>query len=94
MADLPVIDLDDSAENRNWLRIVAAQGEHEAGKLTDAQYQQRLAELRGEVPPSEGPEIVVLDPNDPEGAYKQLMAQYHKHQDEAGESNKSDDTVA
>jgi hypothetical protein len=29
--------------------------------------------------PERGPEIIFLDPNDPEGAYKQLMEQYRKH---------------
>jgi hypothetical protein len=55
MADAPVIDLDDTAENRNWLRIVGAARQHDAGELTDEQYQQRLAELRGEVPTSPVP---------------------------------------
>jgi hypothetical protein len=55
--DLPVIDLDDTPENMNWLRIVDAMRQHDAGELTDEQYERRLAELRGEVPPS--------DPGDP-----------------------------
>jgi hypothetical protein len=29
------------------------------------------------------PEIIILDPNDPEGAYEQLMAQVRAHQDKA-----------
>jgi hypothetical protein len=60
-----VIDLDDSAENRNWLRIVGATSQHDAGELTDEQYSQRLAELRGEVPPAEMPDPGVLWSHDP-----------------------------
>jgi hypothetical protein len=63
--NLPVIDLDDTAENRNWLRIVGAACQHDAGELTDEQYQQRLAELRGEVPPAETPDPGVLWSHDP-----------------------------
>jgi hypothetical protein len=29
----------------------------------------------------DGPEIIILDPNDPEGAYEQMMDQYLKNQD-------------
>jgi len=63
--NLPVIDLDDTIENMSWLRIVSAMRQHDAGELTDEQYAQRLAELRGEVPPSDPGDPGVLWSHDP-----------------------------
>jgi hypothetical protein len=34
----------------------------------------------------DGPEIIILDPNDAEGAYRQMMEQYRKHQDKSDDS--------
>jgi hypothetical protein len=46
----PVIDLDDTAANRNWLRIVAAMHDYQRGDLTADEYRQRVGFLSDQPP--------------------------------------------
>lgn len=42
---LPVTNLDETAANRNWLRIVAAMHDYERGDLTADEYRERVGYL-------------------------------------------------